>query len=433
MLNNNFKENNNNNNNNNNIESISNSLSNNNDNINSSSDNESLNSSSDDNEITSSSSDDNEITSSSSDYNDDNIDNLNLLGESLRHYNIIYEIGRGAYSIVWLAYNKLNKEFYALKVQNPDEFNDGMKEIKFVQKLPKEPNVFNNLIEYFIEKTNNKKYLCSVWILHATNLDTLIRKVQYKLSFNKIIDIMKQLCIALNILHNKFKVFHGDIKTDNILIKGLSNKNKFICSKYLELYDGTNHKEVTNILLNESNNISSYDIDINDKFEISLADFGFYCDNKYQYESSFGTRYYQAPEIILMGPCSYPVDIWALGCTLYELVSGNILFDPNKDSEHCRDYYHLCLINETCGKFPSTFLNKTKYYKNFFTSKNEIKDMKINSFNRLDRKLYDSIHIYTNDQIIIIKNILNKMLIIDNNKRINIKELINVFNNIMVI
>jgi len=387
--------------------------------------------SSEENETTSSSEN---VTSSSSDQVEEDDDNLKLMGETLRHYNVIYEIGKGGYSIVWLVFNKLDRKFYALKVQNPNEFTEGLNEIKFVQRLPKEPNVFNNLIEYFIEKLDGKKYLCSIWNLHATNLDTLLRKGNYKLSFDTIIDIMKQLTSALNILHNKFKVFHGDIKTDNILVKGINNKNKLICDRYLELYNEleNNHTEITNKILNETSNITSFefDVDLLQNMKISLADFGFYCDNNTEYDSPFGTRYYQAPEIILMGKCSYPVDIWALGCTLFELLTGNILFDPNKDSKNSRDYYHLCLINETCGKFPSSFLNKTKYYKDYFTSKYEIKDFKINNFNRLDRKIIESDINFTNDQINSIKNILNKILIIDYNKRININNLIIMLNNI---
>ena len=400
-----------------------------NESVSSDNNNESV-SSDNNNESVSGSSNDENNTSSSSDQEGDNKDNLELLGESLRHYNIIYEIGRGGYSIVWLVFNKIDKRFYALKVQNPDEFKDGLSEIKFVQKLPKEPNVFNNLIEYFIERKNDKKYLCSIWNLHATNLDTIIRKGSYILSFNLIIDIMKQLTLALSILHNKFKVFHGDIKTDNILVKGISNKNKIICEKYLEMFNDNNHKEITNKILEETSNISLHDFNLSDKINISLADFGFYCDANSQYNESFGTRYYQAPEIILMGSCSYPVDIWALGCTFFELLTGNILFDPNKDSQYSRDYYHLCLINETCGKFPSSFLNKTKYYKNYFSYKNEIKDFKINNFNRLDRKLKDTKNKFTDNQINIIKTILNKILIIDYNKRGTIKDISIMLNNI---
>ena len=73
------------------------------------------------------------------------------------------------------------------------------REIKFVKKLPKEPNVFNNLVEYFIESRDNKKYLCSVWELHCSNIDTLIRKGDFKNGFNitQVKKIMKQLIIFI--------------------------------------------------------------------------------------------------------------------------------------------------------------------------------------------------------------------------------------------
>ena len=44
---------------------------------------------------------------------------------------------------------------------------------------------------------------------------------------------MKQLISAIKILHLNFKVFHGDIKTDNILVKGINDRDKFIINEYI--------------------------------------------------------------------------------------------------------------------------------------------------------------------------------------------------------
>ena len=391
-----------------------------------------------------------EYISESSDENISQEDNLDLYCKIINNYNIIYEIGRGSYSIVWLAYNINNQKFYALKVQNPTEYKEGLDEIEFVKKLPINPQVFNNLYEYFIENIDNKKYLCSIWNLHSGNLDSLIRKGDYKdgLPIHLVNSIIKQLTQALNILHNRFRVFHGDIKTDNILVKGLNHRDEFIINEYkkenfnekysnskkgywiekgnsLNNIDKMNKKIKSNIRLNiheiitkkiieklDELDISKYSIDIKylENLQISLADFGTYCREDNYYDEPFGTRYYQAPEIILMGKCSYPVDIWALGCTIYELLTGEILFDPHKDSKGSRDYYHLCLINETCGNFPPNFLKKTKHYKDYFDSKFNIIDYNNESNNKLNN----------NEKIF---TLLSKMFKINPQERVTIKEI----------
>jgi serine/threonine protein kinase len=379
-----------------------------------------------------------EYYSSSSDENLENSDNIDLTGKIIKNYNVICELGRGSFSIVWLVYNIINKNFYALKVQNPNEYTDGLSEIKFVQKLPKNPPIFNNIIEYFVEQKNKQKYLCSIWKLKCTNIDGLIRKGDYTdgFDFNKTIQIMKQLINSIKILHKKFKVFHGDIKSDNILVNGLNEKDKFLIEKYLLAIKDINfvnnisreqiHNNITNKILEEYNlaDINKYVIEKKylDNIEICLADFGTHCEEHNYYEESFGTRYYQAPEIILLGKCKYPVDIWALGCTFYELLSGKILFDPIKDANHSRDYYHLSLINDTCGNFPEHFLKKTKFYKNYFI-KSKLIDYTCPTVNRLDRKI-DQLNLNETTKVQV-KRILQGLLQIDPNKRWTIDTLSN--------
>lgn len=400
----------------------------------------------------------------SSDENLDHTNNLELEGEILKDYNIICELGRGSFSIVWLAYNIIDNKFYALKVQDPNEYKSGIEEIKFVQNLPKNPNVFNNIIDHFVEirkdTHENKKYLCSVWNLHCGNIDGLLRKGKYEdgLPFDLVKKIMVQLIEAISILHKKFKVFHGDIKTDNILIKGVNARDEYIINSYIkeqffEKYStakkdycnkkGYNvdmmktedklmirkiiHKKITNTVLELSENSGKSKYMIDEKYiemmEISLADFGTHCNEDNHYEESFGTRYYMAPEIILMGHCSYPVDIWALGCTFYELLTGELLFDPIKDSKRSRDYYHLQLIQDTCGEFPSKCLKKTKHMRKFFDSNYKLIDYSPPEENRLKRKL-NNFNSKNGDKEALSKgifNCINGMLQIEASKRYTIE------------
>lgn len=403
-----------------------------------------------------------DIESMSSDENHlEHTNNLELTGQILRNYNIICELGRGSFSIVWLAYSIVNSNFYALKVQDPQDYKAGLAEIKFVQKLPKNPQVFNNVIEYFVEERNGNKYLCSVWELHCNNIDGLIRKGGFSdgIPIHIVKKIMRQLIDSVKILHKKFKVFHGDIKSDNILIKGINPKDSFIINKYkqadffnvytkakrefwinkgkdinkIDKMDksdklkirGKIHNEITQKILEEYalTDINKHDIDEKylKQMNISLADFGTYCEEHNYYETQFGTRYYLAPEIILMGKCEYPVDIWAIGCTFYELISGNLLFDPIKDSKHSRDYWHLSLICDTCGKFSEKFLKKTKYYREYFNKNSELVDYECPEESRLDRKLNElKLETDVKEQV---KRILKGTLEIDPNKRWTIDDL----------
>ena len=403
--------------------------------------------------------------SSSSDENIEQYDNLNLQNDIINNYNIIYELGRGAFSIVWLCYNIINNNFYAIKIQNPKEYKEGLDEIKFVKNLPNNYS-FNYLVEHFIEVIDNKKYLCSVWELCAGNLDDLVRKNKLLcdgLPLNMIKSIMNQILPCVKVLH-KMKYFHGDIKTDNILIKGRNERDQYLIDCYtkenffdkytkekakhnnlskndkMKIRKNVHSGIVNNILNNKDIDDNSslknkYNIDMKylDNIKVCLSDFGMVCHENDFYETPFGTRYYQAPEIILMGTdkcsCSYPVDIWALVCTLYELLSGKILFDPIKDSKYDRNYYHLRLINKTCGMFESGFLKKTKYYKKYFDNKYCLLncDEKC-GYSRLETKLKELEFNMHGGSVCVgesLNEIFKKCLEIDPRKRANIDFLIN--------
>jgi serine/threonine protein kinase len=207
---------------------------------------------------------------------------------------------------------------------------------------------------------------------------------------------------------------------NNSKIENISYKNKLIIRNKI-------HSNIYNNVKNKINNIEidKYDIEKeNNTLSISLADFGSFVEEGEYYEEPFGTRYYRSPENILVGKSSYPNDIWALGCTIYEILTGKILFDPNKDKNHDRDFYHLKLINELSGDFPKDFLKNTKRYKFFFDEKYKIKfDINLEFKNKID--LLVNYQIPTK-----IINLIKGMLIIDPKKRLTIKDCLTQINSI---
>lgn len=394
----------------------------------------------------------------SSDDNDDNEDNnIDLTGDIINNYNIISQLGKGSYSRVWLAYNIANNNYYALKVQNPDDFSDGKDEIKILKKIPADEPYINRLVEYFVEtriiNDNPTNFICSVYELCAGNLDGLARKGKYKNGYPEHIikKILKQVLLSLNTVHNKLNGYHGDIKPDNILLCGLNNKDALYIKMYgkhnfSEIYNKTKKEYMANkkikkldpsmkskirkkihsalIEMMDENEENNYLCDDKyfDNLQIKLSDFGFYCHKDEFFHEPFGTRYYMAPEIILMDECTEKVDIWALGCMLFELVTGQILFDPHSDKMGSTDFHHLEMIINLCGEFNGQF-QSAKYYKKFFKNNKLINmvyndDFKMSTFDKINKKIIQS-----NININIIK-LIESMLQINPKKRPSIKDLL---------
>jgi serine/threonine protein kinase len=381
---------------------------------------------------TCSSSDNTSISSDDSNHKE----NLDLNGKILNKYNIINEIGRGADAIVWLAFNIKDNNYYAIKVNEPNEYKKGMEEINFIKKLPPHLLCFNHVKESFVEIVNKKKYACGVFELHTGNLDCIVRKGEFQngLPIKIVKKIMYQLLTSLKYLHTKLKVYHADVKTDNILLKGYNNYDISVINQYNEFY-----KQEVNLARDKCHSINRNELhtiicekiiypdkeeryNINDEYIkrsfVSLSDFGAWCGEDEHYDTDFGTLYYRAPEIILLGETSYPVDIWASGCVLYELLTGRMLFDPPKDSERSRDDYHLHLIKMACGNFNFGFVKKTDNFKKFFTIDCKLKKFINSNDTRTLESLLNKYNIIEETDIIL--DLLKGMLTISPNQRFTV-------------
>ena len=396
----------------------------------------------------------------SSDENPDQSSNMDFTGKILKNYNIISELGRGSYSIVWLSYNINDKKFYALKVQNPEDYKDGISEIRILKSLPDNNNLLK-LKEYFIKRIGNKKFLCSSYDLCCGNLDTFIRKGEYSngLDLKIVKKIFLQLVEGLQILHKKCKLIHCDIKTDNILLQGHNNRDKYVIDLYKDLdfekmYSDakkkywvglgkdlknikkmkSEHKSQIRKIVHQTilgkikeqidNNVfKSYRFD--EKYmefpNITIADFGAACTEDESYDEDFGTRYYRAPEVVLMGDITEKVDIWAAGCILYELIVGDFLFDPDKDKYKSRDYYHLLEMSKVSGRFSKKFLKSTKHWKKFFEKNGDLKDTEYREYydwNELLEKVEDQ------KERTLIEDLLKKCLSLSPKERLSASDIL---------
>ena len=430
-------------------------------------------------------------------------------------YCLIDKIGYGSYSSVWLAYSITDNQFYAIKIQNSEDYEDGLEELKILRRIKELNN--NNLIKLvegfeiikkdkikkkikkgkkiFVKKTvDTKKFICMVLPLMAGSVYSLIREGKYKHGLDS---RLLRLCIdtltkATNDLHLKLKICHTDLKPENMLISGMSVKVSDLIEEYKKIdlsslysqklvkelesknLDSKNinhkkkirklkskilrrcHKDILDnmITLNEDsesecnsveNSIDSEAESIEDseeenynssssdgrnddysvidekyltKCNITLTDFGSNLRIKELDNEEIQTRYYRAPEVIMGLHYTEKVDVWSIGCIIFELYTGRILFDPDKDKDFSRDFHHLYLIEELCGKIPKEMIKRSPKKDEFFR-KNQLKC----------KKKIESIDIGSitnkemNDNFII--NLIKKCLVINPQERPSVNDLIN--------
>jgi len=138
------------------------------------------------------------------------------------------------------------------------------------------------------------------------------------------------------------------------------------------------------IIYDKEINSLSIDTKYLNKIQIRLADFGSACfsDKKY---NMIQARHYRAPEVVIGYPFNESCDIWSLGCLLFELITGDVLFKPNKSPYISRNKHHLYKMYQLLGPIPNNMIEKCKYRKIFFNHDYTLKiDKRIVELNMFD-------------------------------------------------
>ena len=160
------------------------------------------------------------------------------------------------------------------------------------------------------------------------------------------------------------------------------------------------------------------DEDLNN-IKVVISDFGSIIDlNDYDKKEEIQTRYYRAPEIVLKCNFDEKCDIWSLGCSIYEILTGDILFNPEKDGSYSRDFHHIYWFYEICGDIPKWMIEKSDRKKEFFNKNGNFLAKKPESWNIKEvikeEKKIDNID---NEKLEEVINMIDSMLKINPNER----------------
>lgn len=109
---------------------------------------------------------------------------------------------------------------------------------------------------------------------------------------------------------------------------------------------------------------------------IKVVDFGNACWVDKHFTEDIQTRQYRAPEVILGAGYDTSADIWSVATLLFELATGDFLFDPHSDKDYDRDEDHLALMMELLGPLPPSLIEKGQYSREFFTRSGELRHIR---------------------------------------------------------
>eukprot|EP00442_Polarella_glacialis_P009466 CAMPEP_0115136022 /NCGR_PEP_ID=MMETSP0227-20121206/56112_1 /TAXON_ID=89957 /ORGANISM="Polarella glacialis, Strain CCMP 1383" /LENGTH=486 /DNA_ID=CAMNT_0002542949 /DNA_START=111 /DNA_END=1568 /DNA_ORIENTATION=- len=114
-----------------------------------------------------------------------------------------------------------------------------------------------------------------------------------------------------------------------------------------------------------------------DEVYAKLADFGNGVRVNKPVTDDIQTRQYRSPEVIIGADWDATADVWSAACMIFELITGDFLFDPRTGDDWSRDEDHLALMSELLGSLPpKEWALSGKYSKDFFLNSGKLKHIK---------------------------------------------------------
>ena len=100
-----------------------------------------------------------------------------------------------------------------------------------------------------------------------------------------------------------------------------------------------------------------------------IVDLGNACYTHKHFTDDIQTRQYRSPEVLLGASYDTSADMWSTACMIFELVTGDLLFDPHEGDGYDRDEDHLAQFQELLGRIPRSIALNGRYSLELFNRK----------------------------------------------------------------
>jgi len=160
-----------------------------------------------------------------------------------------------------------------------------------------------------------------------------------------------------------------------------------------------------------------------EKIRIKLADLGNACWTDHHFTTDIQTRQYRSPEAILGAKYGPNTDMWSVGCMVFELLTGDYLFDPQPGTRYTKDDDHIAQIIELLGRFPRYLALSGKYSSEIFNRQGELRNIHKLRLWKLTDVLYEKYH-FTRQESEEIGDFILPMIEINPDRRASAQEML---------
>lgn len=139
-----------------------------------------------------------------------------------------------------------------------------------------------------------------------------------------------------------------------------------------------------------------------DTISVKIADLGNACWVGHHFTNDIQTRQYRSPEVILGAKWGASTDVWSMAAMVcaspsvlielclgisyehghanktlqvFELITGDYLFDPQSGTKYGKDDDHIAQIIELLGTFPKSLCISGKWSQEIFNRKGELRNI----------------------------------------------------------
>ncbi|KAG9252510.1 protein kinase [Emericellopsis atlantica] len=281
------------------------------------------------------------------------------LGEVFKdRFQTVAKLGYGSSSTIWLARDLQHHRYVALKIYIHNSVQH--RELPFYQHLekvlptrhPGAKNVRKLLDSFEIAGPYGKHVALALQVsqMSIRDMDAVFMKGRgFDEGFVK--GAVKELLEALDFLHTEVQSVHTDVHPGNLLL-GTYDDSMFQKLEDNEFASPVPRKQCDGRTIYLSRLMKPK------AGPLLLSDFGEARLGPGPHAGDIMPIMYRAPETLLRIQWSYPVDIWSVGLTAWDLLQGRTLFSARKEDGSFSDGVHFAELIAALGPPPPGLLDR---------------------------------------------------------------------------